>query len=213
MDPNKASWTAIAVILFRAYHREHNEDLVFDDPVAASLVTPEERDFLEKLCIDALANVDPELKTLPQPEGFDRFFHSFQAIPEILARARYNEDRLLAAVQGGMRQYVIVGAGLETFAIRRTDLSGSLGVFETDHPLTQAFKRERLEKAGFSIPANLHFAPIDLEQEDASTVLSRLSFDPGQPAFFSWLGVTQYLTQGAIEQTLTSIRKVAASGS
>lgn len=112
----------------------------------------------------------------------------------IIARARYIEDELDRAVRyGTIQQYVILGAGLDTFALRRPELLEHLCVFEIDHPATQAFKRKRLAQAGIEPSSRLHFIPLDFERESLSEALERSHFDPGRPAFFSWPGVTFYL--------------------
>ena len=131
----------------------------------------------------------------------------------MLGRARYNEDKLSDAIDKGISQYVIVGAGLDTFALRRPDLQDRLRVFELDHPVTQVLKRDRLFQAALALPPHLHFCPTDFERESVGSSLSRSPFDPGVPTFFSWLGVTYYLTCEAISNTLTSIWTVAAPNS
>jgi methyltransferase (TIGR00027 family) len=121
-------------------------------------------------------------------------------------RSRYAEDRL---TEGGFAQYVILGAGLDSFAWRRPDLLRSLRVFEVDHPATQAWKRQRV--AALALPANaeLVYAPVDFEKESLRHGLDRAGFDWTKPAMFSWLGVTHYLTADAIEATLRTIAGAA----
>jgi methyltransferase (TIGR00027 family) len=131
----------------------------------------------------------------------------------VLARARYAEDRLTTAVAQGVGKYVLVGAGLHTFAFRRTDMREHLRVFERDHPQSQAAKRKRLAAAGLTEPPNLHFSAIDFEREGVAEALGRLPFRVDQPAVFAWLGVTMYLTRAAIDGTWRGLRSVAAAGS
>ncbi|HZE20605.1 MAG TPA: SAM-dependent methyltransferase, partial [Desulfobaccales bacterium] len=132
----------------------------------------------------------------------------------ILGRARYAEDLLEKAVQQeGVHQYVILGAGMDTFAWRRPDLMEQLKVLEVDHPATQAHKRQRLREAGLKHPSRLHFVPADFSREDLATALRRSEYDPEAPSFFSWLGVTYYLTRGATLATWAAIAKVAPAGS
>ena len=131
----------------------------------------------------------------------------------VLVRARYMEDVLLEAVHRGVQQYVIIGAGLDTFAFRRHDLSSRLEVFEIDHPASQAFKRARMADAGLVAPANLHCAAADLEQETVSAALSRTKYDPKAGSFFALPGVAMYLTRKALFDTLRSISRIAAHGS
>ena len=117
------------------------------------------------------------------------------------------------APEKGISQYVIVGAGLDTFALRRLDLRNRLRVFELDHPVTQTLKRNRLVQAALVPPPNLHFCPTDFERESVASSLSRSPHDPAIPTFFSWSDVAIYLTPEAISNTLKSIRSVAAPGS
>src|SRR5262249_37948506 len=128
----------------------------------------------------------------------------------VLARARYTEDRLAKAIERGVAQYVLGGAGLDTVALRRAGLRERGGVFELDHPRSQAFKRERLAAAGLADPPNLHFGTVDFERESVAEALGRLPFHAERPAIFAWLGVTMYLTRAAIEGTWRALRSVAA---
>jgi len=138
---------------------------------------------------------------------------SAAARAEGLIRSRYAEDRLETAIEAGVRQYVILGAGLDSFALRRADLSSSLRVFELDHPATQRWKRDRLAEAGLNLPWNLAFVPCDFERETAADALSRSSYSRDAPGFFSWLGTTFYLTRDAMLGTLESLSSFAAAGS
>ncbi|MBX3191034.1 MAG: class I SAM-dependent methyltransferase [Labilithrix sp.] len=128
----------------------------------------------------------------------------------VQARSRYTEERLAAS---GVRQYVLLGAGLDSFALRSEDLESRVRVFELDHPATQAVKRERISRAGFDLPRHLSFVPIDFERETIEQALARGGFDPTEPALFAWLGVIPYLTEDAIEKVWRSVAWVAAPGS
>ncbi len=121
-------------------------------------------------------------------------------------RSRYAEDRL---TQGAFAQYVILGAGLDSFAWRRPDLLRSLRVFEVDHPATQAWKRERVTALALPMNVALVYAPIDFETESLRHGLDAAGFDWTKPTMFSWLGVTHYLTADAIETTLRTIADAA----
>jgi methyltransferase (TIGR00027 family) len=123
----------------------------------------------------------------------------------VVVRSRFAEDELAAATTRGVRQYVILGAGLDTFAYRYPPFAHRLRIFEVDQPATQAWKRRLLAGAGIPLPPNLWWAPIDCEHVSLRDGLAWAGFDPTQPAFFSWLGVTQYLTLPAIEATLRTV--------
>lgn len=119
----------------------------------------------------------------------------------IAARTRFAEDALAAAVELGVRQLVVLGAGLDTYAYRGA-LRDRLRIFEVDHPDTQASKRQRLADAGIPLPGCLTFAPIDFERETLAGGLAAAGFDPAQQTFFTWLGVVPYLTKPAVWSTL-----------
>jgi len=111
-------------------------------------------------------------------------------------------------VAGGVRQVVVLGAGLDTFSLRNPFANLGVRVFEVDYAATQLWKRERIKAAGLVEPQSLTFAPIDFERESLSEGLTRAGFRPDQPAFFQWLGVVPYLTKEAVSSTLKFISKV-----
>jgi len=125
----------------------------------------------------------------------------------VCTRSRYAEDRLAA---GGFTQYVILGAGLDSFAWRRPDLLRSLRVFEVDHPATQAWKLERVRDLALPLSDSQVFVPVDFEAEPLRDALRTAGFDWGQPVLFSWTGVAPYLTAQAIASTLRTIAGAAA---
>jgi methyltransferase (TIGR00027 family) len=118
----------------------------------------------------------------------------------IAARTRFAEDALASAIGRGVRQLVVLGAGLDTYAYRCP--FPDLHIFEVDHPDTQRWKRERLEESGIAIPNFLTFAPVDFERQTLPEGLAAAGFDPTKPAFFTWLGVVPYLTEAAVWSTL-----------
>jgi len=120
----------------------------------------------------------------------------------VCIRARFTEDELLDAIADGTAQYVVLGAGLDTFACRRPDLAPRLRVYEVDHPDTQAWKRERLASAGVAVPPHLAFVPVDFNTQSLGERLAAAGFRRDEPAFFSWLGVTYYLPRESVTQTL-----------
>ena len=212
MEEGRASRTAIATAYFRAHHDRHADPKIFEDPLAGALLRAEDVAPLERFLLAGVAKHNPELAA----SGADRatlIGLALRGLAVVLARARFTEERLADAMRDGTAQYVIIGAGLDTFALRRSDLRERLRVIEIDHPATQAFKRGRIRDAGLEPPPNLHFAPADLEKESLAEVLPRSPYDPSRPAFFSWLGVTMYLTDEAIRATLRSLRRAAVPGS
>lgn len=192
MEESRPSRTAFRVATRRAAHQILDRPLVFEDPLALRILDRETATALEA-----------------SPADFDgsasRAFRAFFA-----ARARYAEDQLARAVENGVRQLVILGAGLDTFAYRNPHAHCGLRVFEVDHPATQAWKRHRLEQAGIAIPDLLTFAPVNFESQSLRSGLHDARFDFGRPAFFSWLGVTPYLTKDAFRSTLAVIAEPPA---
>jgi methyltransferase (TIGR00027 family) len=188
----RPSVTAERVALRRAAHQLLDRPTVFDDPVALRVV-------------DRSAD---EITADPREQGpIGTHLRASMA-----ARSRFTEDALAAAVEAGVRQYVVLGAGLDTFAYRNPYARGRLRVFEVDHPATQAWKREQLARAGIELPPDLTFAPVDFETQRLEDGLAAAGWDPRVPTFFSWLGVTPYLTQEGIATTLRVIA-AAAPGS
>jgi methyltransferase (TIGR00027 family) len=189
MQPGKFSKTANRVAIRRAAHQLLDHPKVLDDPLALRIIGPE------------AAN---DLRSNPKEHhAFSRAFRAFMA-----ARSRFAEDELTRAVAHGVTQYVILGAGLDTFAYRNPH--PGLRVFEVDHPSTQAWKREQLQAAYIPVPQSLTFVPIDFEQQTLIVELKRSGLDFATPAFFSWLGVTPYLTREACMTTLRFIAKMPA---
>ena len=126
----------------------------------------------------------------------------------MVGRSRYVEDNLAFAVANGVQQYVILGAGLDTFAYRNP--YPSLKVFEVDFPSTQEFKRTMLAAAKISEPEPLTFVPLDFEHQTLANGLAQAGFDTTRPAFFSWLGVVMYLTLPAFRSTIDLIAALPA---
>ncbi len=128
-------------------------------------------------------------------------------------RARFAEDRLAALHGRGLRQLVILGAGLDTFAWRRPAALEGLRVYEVDHPSTQGWKRARLESLGWPVPDDTRLVPCDFERQTASEALLAAGFDPARPALVSWMGVVYYLTPEAAGASLRDLAGLLAAGS
>ena len=186
MKPATPSRTALRVALRRAAHQLYDaQPLVLDDPIAVPILG------------DTYAE---ELRRTPTRP--DRPF-SVALRAFLVARSRYAEDTLARAVAEGVTQYVLLGAGLDTFAYRNP--YPHLRVFEVDHPMTQQWKRELLEDSGLSVPANLIYCPVDFERQSLSEGLRASGFNPAVPSFFAWLGVVPYLTLEAFRSTIAFI--------
>ena len=156
----------------------------------------------------------PEITPAKQePKGLLRRLVNVHIAPSPLCRAAYTEKALKTAVLTGTKQYVILGAGMDTFAFRETEFLSKYRVFEVDHPLTQADKLERIARAGWTVPDNLTFVPVDFTKDSLAERLIAADFDPSAKSFFSWLGVTYYLSAEAIGKTLAELSSLCADGS
>jgi methyltransferase (TIGR00027 family) len=185
------SRTAIRVALRRAAHQIYDKPLVFTDPIAVPLLGDRYAEELRRT-----------------PTRTDRPF-SVAMRAHLVARSRYAEDNLARAVANGVQQYVLLGAGLDTFAHRNP--WPQLRVFEVDHPATQAWKHELLATGSIAVPENLTYVPVDFERESLPAQLHSAGFDPTKPAYFAWLGVVPYLTLAAFRATIGFVASLQTS--
>jgi methyltransferase (TIGR00027 family) len=190
--PNKQfSRTAVIAAAARAAHLIVDADPpIFTDHLAGALLGEQAEELLA---------YHRESGTHPVLAG---------ARAQAVTRARYTEDRVAESIQRGVDQYIILGAGLDTFAYR-SELATRVRVFEVDHPAMQEWKRRRLSESGIAIPPTVTYVPLDLETDSLADSLVAAGFDPSQPAIVSWLGVTVYLTRAAIGDTLATLGRFA----
>lgn len=191
MIPAQPSETAHRVALRRAAHQLLDRPTVLTDPLAIPILGADTA---------AALQADPAHFETSRVSSYLRAF--------MAARARFAEDQLAHLRRQGLRQYVILGAGLDTSAYRDPMPQLQLRVWEVDHPATQAWKRQCLAEARIPVPPQLTYAAIDFEREALPQVLAAAGFDADAGAFFAWLGVTQYLDRDTILETL---RYVAAA--
>jgi methyltransferase (TIGR00027 family) len=177
----------------RAAHQLIDSPRVFEDPLALRILGADAAGRLQN-------NLDRESSRT------SRALRAFMSV-----RSRFAEDGLAQAVQRGVRQYVVLGAGLDTFAYRNP-FADRLRVFEVDHPATQAWKRGRLEAAGIVPPPSLTFTPIDFERQTAIEGLTAAGFSSAEPAFFAWLGVTMYLARDTVMAMFELIASLPKGG-
>jgi methyltransferase (TIGR00027 family) len=201
----RASATAIGVARMRAAHLLLDDDpKIFRDDFALRLGGCESEAFLR----EDISNVLAEIAAKVGPEIAQRVLQTGRAV--MIMRSRYTEDALSRAIAGGVTRYVILGAGLDSFAWRHPRLASPVEVFEVDHPASQQWKRRRLQELGIDEPPNLTFIPIDFEKQTLLDGLRDGRYPLDKPAFFSWLGVTQYLTR---ETVLDTFKQVVTLGS
>jgi methyltransferase (TIGR00027 family) len=185
-----ASRTALGAAMHRAAHQLLDAPLVFTDPLALRVIGPGAERSLRS------GTAGPR-----QRPGLRAF---------VVVRSRFAEDCLAGAIERGVRQYLLLGAGLDTSPYRSG--RGDLAVFEVDHPATQAWKRIRLAEAGIAIPAAVRLVSVDFERQSLAGELSAAGFDPARPAFVAWLGVTPYLPGDAVMDTLRFVAGLASGG-
>ena len=211
---HKASITALMSAFGRAFHAENEEHPVFADHLAKELMTAEEYAAVQGYILGGARFFEPELDPAAlQPKELLRRLVNVHIAPSPLCRAAYTEKSLRTAVLTGAKQYVILGAGMDTFAFRETEFLSKYKVFEVDHPLTQADKLERITRAGWTVPDDLTFVPVDFTKDSLTERLIAAGFDPSVKSFFSWLGVTYYLSAEAIDAMLSSLSALCADGS
>jgi methyltransferase (TIGR00027 family) len=188
MEDATPSRTALGVARMRALHQFSPQAGLFRDPYAIAI----------------LGEAAPTAQELEQEDERRRRMRLF-----VSARARFAEDWLAAAVRRGVRQLVVLGAGLDTFSLRNP--YPDLSVFEVDHPATQAWKRKCIANAGLAEPSATTFVPVDFERQSLSAELAAAGLQSTEPSFFIWLGVVPYLTKEAIFKTLSWIAGVPGS--
>lgn len=243
MKVNKATFSASIIAHCRAYHALHDETKIFDDFLADRLLTEEERAYLDNSLYRSVkvlkylnsGKAVPSIMKVFLPRRFKHaskaitpeeldgisdlrsgvncYMHATGGLALTVSRSRYAEDRLVKAVGEGIKQYVILGAGLDTFAFRRPELLEKLRVFEVDRPATQAFKRQRLTELGWEIPEQLYFIPVDFTRQNLDKELKNSPYDPKVLSLFSWLGVTYYLPYETVLDTLRTVAGIAPKGS
>jgi methyltransferase (TIGR00027 family) len=190
IEERPASRTAIGVAVLRALHELYDDaPKILSDPIIPLLL---DKEVLQKAKANLEWYQDPLTTALRS---------------HVVLRSRYAEDSLHEAVVSGVHQYVILGAGFETFAYRQPAWADPLRIFEVDHPASQRAKMKRLRLAGVSLPPNLEFVSADFETTSLRDILSHSSLDFTAPAFFSCLGVLVYLA----EESAKAIFQVTAS--
>lgn len=188
MQEGQPSQTALGAAFHRAAHQVLEGGNIFSDPLATRILGADDLEVAVRRAQD-----DPSGRRL-------RLF--------IAVRTRFAEDNLAASIEGGVRQVVVLGAGLDTYAYRAS-LPGGVRVFEVDHPATQSWKRQRLAEVGISIPPHLTYAPVDFERESLADGLRRVGFESEQRTFFTCLGVVPYLTPEIVFSTLGFIARLS----
>ncbi|HEX6494881.1 MAG TPA: class I SAM-dependent methyltransferase [Acidobacteriaceae bacterium] len=190
MKPNEPSRTALIIARQRAAHQLLDHGSILNDPFALRILHEDKKDVLQFANAHPLASIG-------------RLFTA--------ARSRIAEDALSGAVERGIRQIVILGAGLDTFALRNPHGARQIRIYEVDHPATQAWKGQRMAEAQIALPPWLILVPVDFERDDVGEKLTGAGFQQSLPTFFTWLGVVPYLTEDAIGRTLDYMASIQNS--
>jgi methyltransferase (TIGR00027 family) len=196
MEKLAASRTALMTSLMRAAHTRRDPHPLINDPWGDRLV-PE----------------SVKRAVAPSDDSLDAALMGSPSYANVIMRTRYAEDALKTAVLNGVGQYVLIGAGFDSFSLRLPEFSANLQIFELDFPATQELKIERIRACEVALPDNVHFIAADLSQESVAAALARSSFETNRLTFFSWLGVTMYLTREANLATFGSIASCSPAAS
>lgn len=211
---NKASMTALMSAFARAYHTMTSENPVFSDSAAIKLFSDCEIEMMCRFILAGLHFFDSEnANSFENNEQALKYAIETQLLPLSIARSVFCEESLKTAALTGTVQYVILGAGYDTFAFRETELMKKLEVFEIDCPAAQQDKLKRIKRAGFEIPQKLHFVPCDFTDSSFCEKLISCGFDKNKKTFFSLRGISYYLSKEEIEGFLKNLSIIAADGS
>jgi methyltransferase (TIGR00027 family) len=195
MIESKPSHTAHRVAMRRAAHQLLDDPIVFRDPLALRILGP-----AESAAIRA------------EPRRFEGTLYAAYLRAFLAVRSRVAEDTLRDLVRGGVEQYLVLGAGLDTSAYREPYDGHGVRAFEVDHPATQEWKRQCLAAAAIPIPESLTFVPVNFERQDLESELLRAGVRQDRATFCSWLGVTPYLGRAAIDATLQTVASFCRTG-
>ncbi|QWI50211.1 class I SAM-dependent methyltransferase [Bacillus mycoides] len=214
MKQGEASVTSLVSAFGRAYHSEFDSPKIFDDYVAKDLISQKERKNIEMNMVQGIHffNKDIAEQFQDNPNEILKWITQVQLSPTPLARAAYCERVLLNEMVLGAKQYVILGAGLDTFSFRHRELENNIEIFEVDHPSTQQFKKERIKEAELEVPNNLHFVSMDFTKDFSKQELINEGFE-NKKTFFSLLGVTYYLMKEELSSLIEYLFKMVPVGS
>lgn len=214
MKKGESSVTSLISAFSRAYHSQFDSPKIFNDYMAKDLISQKEFNDIKENMIQGIQFFNKEIaqKYKGNPEEILKWITQIQLAPTTLARAAYCETVLLNELILGLKQYVILGAGLDTFCFRHPELKNSLEIFEVDYPATQEFKKKRLDQANFKIPSNLHFISMDFTKKFSYQNFINEGFE-NKKTFFSLLGVSYYLTKEENSSLIDHLFTKVPSGS
>lgn len=211
---NESSLTSLISAFGRAYHSKYDTPKIFNDSIVNKLISEDELSAIRKKLINGIDffNRDIGERFRDEPEEILKWITQIQISPLPLSRSTYCENVLLNEIKLGVKQYVILGAGLDTFAYRYPELKNSLNIFEIDHPDTQKLKMKKLDDAKLNLPNNVYYVPIDFTAKFSYQNLVGEGFD-NKKTFFSLLGVSYYLTKEENDSLINQFFANVPSGS
>lgn len=212
MNAQNASRTAIAASLMRAIHTRADPCPIHGDPWGDRIVPGTVWAGIYQFARSRNPSLPEVADEAALRSLVSKGLRASAAYPNVIMRSRYAEDALGRAISRGVRQYVLIGAGFDSYALRAPPSNGMV-VIEIDHPATQSLKRQWLARSGVALPDSTHLVPADLSVEELRSVLRESPLRASERTFFSWLGVTMYLTREANFKTLRAISSTAAPGS
>ncbi len=212
MDSNLPSRTAMTTSLIRAHHTRTSAHPLHVDPWGDGLVPESFKDQLVGWAIEDAHGNRNDAQPPSRAQVMDAYLESVPSYASVIFRARYAEDALAHATRDGVKQYLQIGAGFDSFALRK-GAAAELKIYEIDHPATQCFKRERMALCAPPDHVEPEYISADLARESLQDALSRSSFRVGAPAFMSWLGVSVYLSRSQNASALRSIVNCSQRGS
>ncbi|MFD2630424.1 class I SAM-dependent methyltransferase [Oceanobacillus kapialis] len=214
MKQNESSLTSLVSAFGRAYHSKYDSPKIFDDFIAMKLLTQRDYRNIKTNMVNGIHFFNKEIaeKFKDRPDEILKWITQVQLSPTPLARAAYCENVLQNEISLGVKQYVILGAGFDTFSIRHPELERTLEIFEIDHPSTQQFKMQRLNEVDIKKPHNLHFISMDFTEMFSYEQLFEKNFKY-EKTFFSLLGVSYYLTKDELSSLLDQLFANVPTGS
>ncbi|OEH91148.1 class I SAM-dependent methyltransferase [Bacillus solimangrovi] len=214
MRKGESSITSLISAFSRAYHSQFDTPVIFNDYIVKDLISEKERSDIKENMVQGIQffNDDIAQKFKGKSEEILKWITQVQLSPTTLARSAYCEQVLLNEIKLGLKQYVILGAGLDTFCFRYPELEKRLEIFEIDYPATQEFKKRRLSEVNLKVPSNLHFVPMDFTKNISYQHLIDEGFT-NDKTFFSLLGVSYYLTKEELSSLIDSMFANVPSGS
>ncbi|TQR30893.1 class I SAM-dependent methyltransferase [Lysinibacillus sphaericus] len=214
MNKDESSLTSLISAFSRAYHSQFDTPKIFDDYLAKKIITQQEFNDIQTNMLQGIQFFNKEIavKLNGQTEELLKWIVQTQLSPTPLARAAYCEKVLLTEIMLGLQQYVMLGAGLDTFSLRHPELENNLKIFEIDHPATQEFKKKRLAEVNLKLPSNVHFISLDFTKKFSYQNLINSGFG-NKKTFFSLLGVSYYLTKDEISSLIDHLFANVPTGS